>query len=98
MCGVSSTFCRGVELSHELTVRGPGGGQVVALLFELESEVDDLLLHLADLLVEGVDVGGCREPGLAPGLLAERLPVGGAGHCCCRPVISPGGRADSACA
>jgi hypothetical protein len=55
-------FCRGVELGYELAVRGAGGGQVVASFFELEEEADDLLLQLADLLVEGVDVGGCREP------------------------------------
>jgi hypothetical protein len=71
--GVSPVFCGGVELGHELAVRGPGGGQVVALFFELEAEAGDLLLELADLLVEGVDVGGCREPGLTPGLFAERL-------------------------
>jgi hypothetical protein len=35
--------------------------------------VDDLLLQLADLVVEGVDAGRRREPGLAPGLFAERL-------------------------
>ena len=71
--GVSRVFCRGVELGHELAVRRPGGGQVVALFFELEAEVNDLLLQLAHLLVKGIDVGGYREPGLAPGLFAERL-------------------------
>ena len=70
---MSPVFCRGVELGHELAVRGPGRGQVLALFFELEPQVDDLLPQLADLLVEGVDVGGRGEPGLAPGLFAERL-------------------------
>ena len=32
-----------------------------------------MLLKVGDLLVEGVDVGGRAEPGLAPGLLAERF-------------------------
>ena len=64
---------RGVELGHELAVGGPGGGEVFALFFELEAQVDGLLLQLGDLLVEGVDVGGRAEPGLAPGLFAERF-------------------------
>jgi hypothetical protein len=42
-------------------------------LFELEPQVDGLLLEVGDLLAEGVDVGGGAEPGFAPGLLAEGL-------------------------
>ena len=34
-------------------------------------QVDDLLLEVGDLLVEGVDVGRSAEPELAPGGLAE---------------------------
>ena len=72
-CGVSSVSCRGVELGHELAVGGAGGGEVLVAFFELEAQVDGLLLEMGDLLVEGVDVGGRAEPGFAPGLLAERL-------------------------
>ncbi len=62
-----------VELGHELAVRGAGCGEVLVAFLELQAQVDDLLLQMHDLLVEGVDVGGCAEPGLAPGLLAERF-------------------------
>ncbi|MFI7670207.1 hypothetical protein [Nocardia sp. NPDC049526] len=36
-------------------------------------QVDVSLFELVDALVERVDVGGCAEPGSAPGLLAERF-------------------------
>ena len=65
--------CRGVELGHELTVGGPGRGQVLVAFLELQAQVDGLLLEMGDLLAEGVDVSGCAEPGFAPGLFAERL-------------------------
>jgi hypothetical protein len=71
--GVSPVSCRGVDLGHELAVGGPGCGEVLVAFFELEAQVDGLLLQVGDLLVEGVDVGGDTEPGLAPGLLAECL-------------------------
>ena len=32
-----------------------------------------MLVEIGDLVVERVDVGGCAEPGFAPGLVAERL-------------------------
>ena len=72
-CGVSVVSWRGVELGHELPVGGPGRGEVVVAFFELEAQVDGLLFEVGDLLAEGVDVGGGAEPGLAPGLFAERL-------------------------
>jgi hypothetical protein len=62
-----------VELGHELAVGGPCRGEVFAAFGELEFEVGSLLLEVGDLVVEGVDVGWRAEPGLAPGLLAERL-------------------------
>ena len=40
---------------------------------ELLSKVEVVLFELADALVEGDDVGGGAEPGLAPGLFTERL-------------------------
>ncbi len=49
------------------------GGGVLVAFFELEAQVDGLLLEVGDLLGEGVDVGGDAEPGLVPGLLAECL-------------------------
>jgi hypothetical protein len=74
---------RVVELGHELTVGGAGGGEVVIAFFELQPQVDGLLLQAGDLLVEGVDIGWGAEPGLAPGLVTESLgqafPGGGCG-------------------
>ncbi|MEU8151049.1 hypothetical protein [Nonomuraea sp. NPDC048901] len=43
------------------------------MFFELEAQIDDLLLQMGDLLVERVDIGGCAEPGLAPDPFAECL-------------------------
>ena len=57
----------------ELAVGGARGGEVLVAFLELEPQVGDLLLEMDDLLVEGVDIGGGAEPGLAPGLLAEHL-------------------------
>src|SRR6266550_3614840 len=71
--GVSSVSCRRVELGYELTVGSPRCGEVLALFLELEAQVDGLLLQVSELLVEGVDVGGRAEPGLAPGLFPERF-------------------------
>ena len=70
---------------HEFAVGGAGGGEVFVAFVELQTQVDDVLFELGDLLVEGVDVGGGAEPGLAPGVLAERLrraasPVAGRGR------------------
>ena len=76
-CGASVLpACRGggvVELGHELAVGGAGGVQVLVALAELEAQVGGLLLEVGDFLVQGVDVGGCAEPGFAPCLLAERF-------------------------
>ncbi len=69
--GVSPVFGRGVELGHELAAGGPGGGEIFALFFESQTQVDGLLFQVDDLLVEGVDVGGRAESGFAPRLLAE---------------------------
>jgi len=64
---------RGVEPGHELAVGGPGGVEVLVAFLELQPQVDDVLLEVDDPLVELVDVVGCAEPGLAPGLLAEQF-------------------------
>jgi hypothetical protein len=60
-------------VGHELTVGGPGRGEVLVAFLELETQVDGLLFEVGDLLAEGIGVGGGAEPGLAPGLLAERF-------------------------
>jgi hypothetical protein len=65
--------CRRVELGHELTVGGPGCGELVVAFSEMEPQVGGLLFERDDTGVEVVDVGGRAEPGLAPGPLAERL-------------------------
>src|SRR5450759_3345111 len=62
---------RGVELGHELAVGGACGREVLIAFGELQAQIDALLLEVADLLVEGVEVDRDAEPGLAPGLLAE---------------------------
>lgn len=46
---------------------------MLSACLELRPNVDDVLLESDDVLVEMVDVGGCAQTGLAPGLLAERL-------------------------
>ena len=71
--GVSPVGVGGVEAGHEFAVGGAGGGEVVVAFGELEAEVGRLLFEVGDLLVEGVDVGRGAEPGLAPGVLAERF-------------------------
>jgi hypothetical protein len=68
---VSATSCGAVELGHEIAVGGSGRGEVVVSLFQTEAQVDDLLRQVGDLLIEGVDVDGGAEPGLAPRLVAE---------------------------
>ena len=70
-CYVNRAGCV-VELGHELAVGRAGGGFLV-VFFELEARVYNLLLQVGDLLGEGADVGGGAEPGLVPGLLAERF-------------------------
>jgi hypothetical protein len=66
-------FLRVVELGHEFTVGGAGCSEVVVAFVELLAQVDELLFEAGDGLVERVDVGGGAEPGLLPGLLAERF-------------------------
>ena len=56
-CGVSPGSAGVVELGHELTVGGPGGGEFFALFLELQAQVDGLLVEVDDLLVEGVGLG-----------------------------------------
>ncbi len=46
---------------------------MLSACLELRPNVDDVLLESDDVLVEMVNVGGCAQTGLAPGLLAERL-------------------------
>ena len=58
-------------MSSRLAVRG--GGEVLAAFVELLSKVEVVLFELADVLVEGDDVGGGAEPGLTPGLFTERF-------------------------
>src|SRR6266567_701716 len=62
-----------VEAGHEFAVGRACGGEVLVSFFELEAQVDDLLLELAVLLGEVAGVGGGSEAGLVPGLLAERF-------------------------
>ena len=70
---VSSVSRCGVELRDEFAVGGARGGEVLVAFGELEAQLDYLLLAVVDLLVEGVDVGGDAESGLAPGLFSECL-------------------------
>src|SRR5262245_37606913 len=71
--GVSGAPDGVAELGHELAVGRACGGEVLVAFFELEAQVDDLLLKLAVLLGEAAGIGGRGEPGLVPGLLAERF-------------------------
>ena len=72
MIATSPVVCS-VELGHELAVGSAGGGELAVAFFELAAQVGGLLFQAGDRVVEGVDAGGCAEPGVAPGLLAERL-------------------------
>ena len=47
--------------------------EVLVAFFELETQIDGLLFDGGDLQLELIDVVGGTEPGLMPGLLAERL-------------------------
>ena len=49
--------CR-VEPGHEFPVGGAGGSEFAVAFFQLEPQVDDLLVQIGDLVVEHVDVGG----------------------------------------
>ncbi len=69
--GVLLPACRVVELGHELAVGGAGSVQVLVAFGELEPQVCCLLFEVGEFVLEGVDVGGGAEPGLAPGLVAE---------------------------
>lgn len=60
-----------VDAGHELPVGGTSGSEVLVAFVELEAQVDDLLFETSNLVLEGVDVNGGAEAGLAPGLLAE---------------------------
>lgn len=43
------TYSRVVELGHELTVGGAGGGEALVAFLELQAQVDDLLFQVGDL-------------------------------------------------
>ena len=62
-----------VEPGHELAVGSPRGCEFVAAFFELQAQVGGLLFKMGDFLAEGVDAGGCAEPGFTPRLFAERI-------------------------
>jgi hypothetical protein len=62
-----------IDTGHELAVGGARGGEVFVAFFELEAQVDGLLFEVGDPLVEGFDVDWGAEPGLPPGLCAERF-------------------------
>ena len=62
-----------VESGHEFAVGGAGGGEVFVAFVELLLKVEVVLFEMADAMVEGVDIGGGTEPGLAPRLFAECL-------------------------
>ncbi len=51
-----------VELGHELAVGRAYGGEVLVAFFELEAQVDDLLLELAVLLGEAAGIGRVLSP------------------------------------
>ena len=70
-CSSRSGCC--VESGHEFAVGGAGCGEVFVAFVELLLQVEVVLFELVDALVECVDVGRGAEPGLAPGLFAERL-------------------------
>ena len=57
----SSVAAWGVEPGHEVTVRCPGGCEVLGAFLKLQSEVDGLLFEVGDLGLELVDVGGGAE-------------------------------------
>ena len=60
-----------VDAGHQFAVGGAGGGEVLVAFAQLQAQVDGLLLEVGDLLVQGVDVDGGAQPGLAPGVLTE---------------------------
>jgi hypothetical protein len=51
---------------------GACGREVLVSFVEFEFQVEDLLFEVGDAVSELVDVVRRGEPGLAPGLLAER--------------------------
>ena len=63
----------GVEACHELAVGGAGGGEVLVAFGQADAQLLVVLGELSELMSELAGVVGCAEPGLALGLLAERL-------------------------
>jgi hypothetical protein len=72
-CGCSPVGVGGVDGGHEFAVGGAGGGKVLVAFLELETLVDDVLFKGDDPLFELLDVVGCAESGLAPGLLTAQV-------------------------
>ena len=69
--GGSPVVVSEVDAGHQFAVGGAGGGEVLVAFAELQAQVDGLLLEVGDLLVQGVDVDGGAQAGLAPGVLTE---------------------------
>jgi hypothetical protein len=66
-----------VELGHQLAVRGAGGREVVALVLELELQVDDLLFEGGDPGLKLFGVVGAADAGLALDPLAQGIAEAG---------------------
>ncbi|MEV5542781.1 hypothetical protein AB0L13_38760 [Saccharopolyspora shandongensis] len=73
-----------VERSGEFPVRGPRRVELAGAFVELALQLDNVSLKDGDLLLEAVDVDGCAEARVVPGVFAEQfgkpsleLPPGG---------------------
>src|SRR6266702_104407 len=75
--GVSSGPGGVVELGHELAAGGAGGGEVLVAFLELHAQVDDLLLQVRDLLVEGGDDALAAARGVGLAAFEHRSGLGG---------------------
>ncbi|MFD3742746.1 hypothetical protein [Streptomyces sp. NPDC058629] len=60
-----------VELSHQFTVRGAGGFEVLVPFRKLAAEVKNLLFQLGGAACERLDVGRGAEAGCFPSRLAQ---------------------------
>ena len=65
--------CRCVETDHHLSIRQPGGGELIIAFIELDLHVGELSFERGDPLLKLVDVVGGPKSRIAPRLLTQQF-------------------------